>query len=114
MTDCLFCKMATAEISVEFIYEDDFLLAFKDINPQAPFHVLIIPRKHISTINDIAEEDSSLIGNMTLLAAKLAQQNGFANAGYRTVMNCNADGGQSVFHIHMHVLAGRAMSWPPG
>ena len=114
MADCLFCKMVTGEIKPDTVYEDENVLAFRDISPQAPMHVLVIPKRHISTLNDLAEDDAQLAGQLTLAAAKVAEQEGVADSGYRTVMNCNADGGQTVFHIHMHVLAGRNLIWPPG
>ncbi len=105
--DCVFCKIVRKEIPCEPLLETDELLAFKDINPVAPFHVLVIPKRHISTLNDIEEEDERLLGRMALAAAALAGKGGFAESGYRLVINCNRDGGQEVFHIHMHVLAGR-------
>ena len=114
MADCLFCKMVAGEIKADTVYEDENVLAFRDISPQAPMHVLVIPKRHISTLNDLAEDDAQLAGQLTLAAAKVAEQEGVADSGYRTVMNCNADGGQTVFHIHMHVLAGRNLTWPPG
>jgi len=113
MTDCLFCKMVAGEITPDTVYEDDNVLAFRDISPQAPFHVLVIPKRHISTLNDLGD-DALIAGQLTLVAAKVAEQEGVAQSGYRTVMNCNADGGQTVYHIHMHVLAGRSLAWPPG
>lgn len=113
MSNCLFCKMAAGEIKPAIVYENDDVLAFKDINPQAPVHLLVIPRTHVSTINDLTEEHAHLIGKLALAAKTIANQMGFAAAGYRAVMNCNGDGGQSVFHIHMHVLAGRPLGWPP-
>ncbi len=114
MTDCLFCKMVSGEIKPDTVYEDENVLAFRDISPQAPLHVLVIPKRHISTLNDLDEADAQLAGQLTLAAAKIAEQEGVAEAGYRAVMNCNAGGGQTVFHIHMHVLAGRNLTWPPG
>lgn len=114
MADCLFCKMVAGEIKPDTVYEDENVLAFRDISPQAPMHVLVIPKRHISTLNDLTEDDAQLAGQLTLAAAKVAEQEGVADSGYRTVMNCNADGGQTVFHIHMHVLAGRSLIWPPG
>ena len=114
MTDCLFCKMVEGKIPPDIVYEDDQVLAFRDISPQAPVHVLVIPKRHVSTLNDLAPEDAQLAGQLTLAAARVAKQEGVADNGYRTVMNCNADGGQTVFHIHMHVLAGRPLHWPPG
>ncbi len=114
MSDCLFCKMASGAIKPDVVYQDDTVLAFRDINPQAPLHVLIIPKRHISTLNDLQESDAALIGELYLAAKRIAGQEGVAERGYRTVMNCNAEAGQSVFHIHLHVLGGRAMHWPPG
>lgn len=114
MSDCLFCKMVEGEIKADVVYEDDEVLAFRDINPQAPVHVLIIPKKHISTINDLQETDASLVGKMYLAAKDIAKQSGIADEGYRAVMNCNAGAGQTVFHIHLHLLGGRGMQWPPG
>ena len=112
--NCLFCKILGAEIPADIVYESDAAIAFRDINPQAPTHVLIIPRKHIATINEIAEEDHALMGRLYAAAKEIAVQEGFAEEGYRTVMNCNAAAGQTVFHIHLHLLGGRALSWPPG
>ncbi|PAJ71951.1 histidine triad nucleotide-binding protein [Pseudoalteromonas sp. NBT06-2] len=111
--ETLFTKIINREIPADIVYEDELTLAFKDINPQAPFHVLIIPKKAIATINDIKAEDTELIGQLYLVAAKLAKQEGFFDSGYRVVMNCNEDGGQTVFHIHLHMLAGKEMGWPP-
>jgi histidine triad (HIT) family protein len=112
--DCLFCKIAKNKIPAKIVYEDDKALAFEDINPQAPVHMLIIPRKHISSNLDITGNDHELIGHMYQVANELAKQRGVANRGFRLVMNCNSDAGQTVFHIHLHMLAGRAMHWPPG
>ena len=114
MSDCLFCKMASGEIQPDVVYETENLLAFRDIDPKAPTHTLIIPKKHISTINDIEAEDAGLIGELYLAAKVIAAQEGLSEPGYRTVMNCNGDGGQAVFHIHLHLLGGRQMGWPPG
>ena len=114
MTDCMFCKMASGEITPDTVYEDDDVLAFRDMNPQAPVHVLVIPKQHVATINDLDADSSALVGKMMMAAAKIAQQEGFAEQGYRTIMNCNAHGGQTVFHIHLHLLGGRVMGWPPG
>ena len=115
MSDCLFCKMVAGEIQPDVVFENDRLLAFRDIDPKAPTHILLIPKKHISTINDIeAEEDAALIGELYLAAKEIAAQEGLAEAGYRTVMNCNEQGGQAVYHIHLHLLGGRQMGWPPG
>ena len=114
MTDCLFCKMVSGEITPDTIYEDDDVLAFRDINPQTPVHALVIPKQHVSTINDLDADSAVLVGKMMMAAARIAQQEGFAEQGYRTIMNCNAHGGQTVFHIHLHLLGGRVMGWPPG
>ncbi len=111
---CLFCDIVAKKIPAEVVYEDDYVLAFKDISPQAPTHLLIIPRRHIATLNDLTDEDLGIIGRLPLTAQKLAKEMGFAEDGYRVVMNCNEQGGQTVYHIHMHLLAGRAMTWPPG
>lgn len=113
-SDCLFCKILAGEIPADIVYESDNAIAFRDINPQAPTHVLVIPRKHISTINDIDDEDHSLVGSLYLAAKKIAIEEGIAEDGYRAVMNCNEGAGQSVFHIHLHLLGGRPFAWPPG
>lgn len=112
--DCLFCKIAQGEISANKIYQDEKIVAFDDINPQAPQHKIIIPRKHIATLNDLELGDETLVGQMAETAAKLAKQLGIDKDGYRIVMNCNSLAGQSVFHIHFHLLGGRRMAWPPG
>ena len=114
MSDCLFCKIIAGQIPASIVFQDDRLIAFKDINPQAPMHVLIVPRRHIATLNDLAPGDDGLVGEMVRRAAALAAENGHAERGYRTVFNCNGDAGQTVFHIHLHVLGGRKLSWPPG
>lgn len=114
MSDCLFCKMVAGEIQPDTVYEDEHVLAFRDIDPQAPTHVLVVPRQHVSTLNDLDGDNAHLVGRMMLAAAKVAAQEGFAEQGYRTVLNCNEQGGQSVFHIHLHLLGGRVMRWPPG
>ena len=114
MPDCLFCKIISGDIKGAIVYEDDRLVALEDINPQAPMHLLVIPRRHLGTLNDLSPEDDGLIGEMTRRAAALAREHGYADRGYRTVLNCNADAGQTVFHIHMHVLGGRRFTWPPG
>ena len=114
MTDCIFCKMANGEIQPDVVLESDDILAFRDLNPQAPVHILIIPKRHISTLNDIEQDDAELIGKLYLTAKQIARNEGLAEPGYRTVMNCNADGGQAVYHIHLHLLGGRSMGWPPG
>jgi histidine triad (HIT) family protein len=112
--NCLFCKIAAKQIPSKPAHEDDAYYAFHDINPQAPTHVLIIPRKHIPTTNDIEPEDHALVGGMFAVARKLAGELGHAEAGYRLVFNCNREAGQTVFHIHMHLLGGRPLKWPPG
>lgn len=114
MTDCLFCKMGSGEIKPDVVFEDDDVLAFRDVNPQAPMHVLVIPKTHIATVNELDENNAGVISQIYLVARKLAQDSGVAEDGYRLVMNCNAGAGQSVFHIHLHVLGGRQMNWPPG
>jgi len=114
MSDCLFCQIIAGEIPATIVHQDDRLVVIKDINPQAPLHALIIPRRHIATLNDLAPEDDALVGSMFRSAAALAQQNGYRERGYRTVFNTNREAGQSVFHIHLHLLAGRPLSWPPG
>ena len=114
MTDCIFCKMVTREIQPEVVFEDDDVLAFRDINPQAPTHILIIPKRHVPTLNDIEEDDAYLIAKMYLVAKQLAAEEGINETGYRTNFNCNADGGQEVYHLHLHLLGGRKMNWPPG
>lgn len=114
MTDCLFCKIRDGEIPSETIYENDDILAFKDVNPHAPTHILIVPRKHISTINDLEDDDAEIMGKMMLAAQDISSFEGIAESGYRLVINCNAGAGQTVFHIHMHLMGGRNMTWPPG
>ncbi len=114
MSDCIFCKMVAGEIQPEVVLEDEHLLAFRDMNPQAPTHLLLIPKRHISSINELEPADAELVGRLYLAAKKAAEMEGIADSGYRTVMNCNADGGQEVFHIHLHLLGGRSMRWPPG
>ena len=114
MSQCLFCRIVAGEIPAEIVFEDDQVLAFRDINPAAPVHCLVIPKRHIATLNDLAAGDESLVGHMYQVAAGLARDLGIAEPGYRTVLNCNADAGQTVFHIHLHLLGGRQMTWPPG
>ena len=114
MADDLFLKIIDREIPADIVYETDDVLAFRDINPQAPTHVLIIPKSHIATINDINAEHAELIGKLFLAAAEIARNEGFAEDGYRVVMNCNQAGGQAVYHIHLHLLGGRQLGWPPG
>ena len=111
---CLFCRIVAGDIPAKIAYQDDALVAFHDVNPQSPVHVLIVPRKHIATLNDVTTDDEPLIGRMLARAAALAGELGIAERGYRAVFNCNSEAGQSVFHIHLHVLGGRPMAWPPG
>ena len=113
-TNCLFCKISQGDIPTQFLYEDDLVVAFKDINPQAPQHILIIPRKHIPTTLDLSDEDRVLVGHIHLIAGKIATQLGFSEEGFRLVNNCNEGGGQVVWHLHFHLLGGRQMVWPPG
>ena len=112
--DSLFLKIARGEIPAKMAYRDDEYIAFHDINPQAPVHILIVPLKLIKTTNDVADEDAALVGKMVIIAKNLAREHGLAEGGYRLVFNCNQDGGQSVPHIHLHLLGGRALQWPPG
>ncbi|HAJ91529.1 MAG TPA: histidine triad nucleotide-binding protein [Gammaproteobacteria bacterium] len=114
MTDCLFCKMISGEIQPDIVFEDDDVLAFRDVNPQAPVHVLVIPKSHIATTNELTPEHAGLVGKMVLAARQIAADEGVAEPGYRMVMNCNPEAGQSVYHIHLHLLGGRPMNWPPG
>jgi histidine triad (HIT) family protein len=114
MTECLFCRMVAGEIQPDVVYEDDEIMAFRDVNPQAPTHVLVIPKRHIATANELQPDDAELIGRMVLVAGKVAVDDGVDARGYRMLLNCNREAGQSVFHIHLHVLGGRPMGWPPG
>ena len=114
MTTCLFCDIAAGKRKADVVYDTDDVLAFRDISPQAPHHVLVIPRKHIATLNDLQDGDAELMGKLLLAAKTVAATAGFAEKGYRTVINCNRDAGQTVFHIHLHVLGGRYLGWPPG
>lgn len=114
LMSCLFCKIVAGEIPAKRLHEDDELLAFEDIKPEAPVHVLIIPKRHIATLSDVQPEDDALVGAMMRRAAVIATERGISDSGYRTVMNCNSQAGQTVFHIHLHLLGGRRMSWPPG
>ncbi len=114
MTNCLFCQIINHEIPAKIIYEDDKVVAFDDIHPRAPIHKLIIPRKHIATLNDLNPEDVEISGQLLFTAQQLAKQFDIADSGYRVIMNCNANAGQVVFHIHLHLLGGRLMTWPPG
>jgi len=113
MSDCIFCKIVDGQIPAQKVFENDYVVAFKDLNPVAPVHVLVIPKKHIATINAIEPGDAELIGQMYLAAKQIAGENGLSDRGYRTVMNCNEDAGQTVFHIHLHLLGGQSMGWPP-
>lgn len=112
--DCLFCKIVNKDIESDIIFEDEQLIAFNDINPQSPVHVLIIPKKHITTINEVHIDDSELMGQMILTAKKLAKAHNLSESGYRLVFNINQNGGQEIYHIHLHLLGGRKMTWPPG
>ncbi len=112
--DCLFCKIVDGDIDADIVYQTDELLAFSDINPQAPTHVLIIPRRHIASINELDDDDAELVGKLFVAARDIARKEGFADAGFRVTMNCNAAGGQTVFHVHLHLLGGRNFTWPPG
>ncbi len=114
MSDCIFCKIVSGDIPGDIVYQNDDVLAFRDLNPQAPTHILVIPKRHIATINELQDADAELVGKMYLAAKEIARNEGIDEAGYRTIMNCNAGAGQTVFHIHLHVLGGRQMSWPPG
>ena len=114
MSEDLFLKIISREIPADIVYENDQVLAFRDIDPKAPTHILVIPKIKIRTVNDIVPEQAELVGQLVLAAGEIAKQEGIADQGYRLVMNCNEDGGQSVFHIHLHILGGRKLSWPPG
>jgi histidine triad (HIT) family protein len=111
---CLFCKIIGREIPGAIVYEDDRILAFEDINPQAPTHVLVVPKRHVATLNDLVDSDDQLIGEIVRRAAAIAKERGLASGGYRTVFNTNREAGQTVFHVHLHLLGGRAFDWPPG
>jgi histidine triad (HIT) family protein len=113
-SNCLFCKILSGDIPADIVYESETAIAFRDINPQAPTHLVIIPRKHIATINDIVEEDEVLVGSLYSAAREIAAAEGIAEDGFRAVMNCNEGAGQTVFHIHLHLLGGRPFTWPPG
>ena len=114
MADCLFCKIINREIPASIVYEDERILAFNDINPQAPTHVLVVPKAHIATLNDVSPEDDQIVGELVRRAAAIAKDRGISAAGFRTVFNTNREAGQTVFHIHLHLLGGRTMEWPPG
>jgi histidine triad (HIT) family protein len=110
--DCLFCRIVRREIPATLVFEDDDVVAFRDINPQAPTHIVIVPREHVASLNDA--DDAAQIGRLSLAAARLARSEGIAESGYRTVVNTNRDAGQTVFHVHLHLIGGRRMAWPPG
>lgn len=114
MTSCLFCDIAAGKRKADIIYGSDDVLAFRDISPQAPHHILVIPRKHIATLNDLQDHDTELMGKLLLAAKHITKEVGLSETGYRTVINCNRDAGQTVFHIHLHILGGRYLGWPPG
>ena len=114
MSNCLFCQIISGKIPANIVHKDDHAVAFTDIAPKAPLHLLIIPRRHTETLNDLVTADDTPMGHIIRLAAKLAADNGFDESGYRLVLNCNRDAGQSVFHVHLHLLAGRTLTWPPG
>jgi len=114
MSDCIFCKIAEKKIPARIVYEDEHAIAFEDVNPQAPVHTLVIPKKHISTLLDLKEEDNDLVGHLLKVANKIAKDKGIAERGFRVVTNCNPESGQTVYHIHFHILGGRPMHWPPG
>ncbi len=112
--DCLFCKIIAGDIPSAKVYEDDKVYAFRDIEPQAPVHILIIPKAHIASANELTEENASIVGHIFAVAAKIAKDEGIADGGYRIVNNCGQDGGQTVGHLHFHMLGGRSLQWPPG
>jgi len=114
MSDCLFCKIAAGQIPSKPVHSDDTYYAFEDIHPQAPTHVLVVPRKHIATLNDLQESDGALVGGLVMLAAKIAKERGLGTKGYRLNVNCQESAGQTVFHLHVHLLGGRRFTWPPG
>jgi histidine triad (HIT) family protein len=114
VADCLFCKIVRSEIPAKLVFEDEDVVAFDDINPQAPVHVLVVPRRHIPSLNDLTPEDDALVGKMARVAARIARDRGVAEPGWRSVVNVNREGGQLVFHVHMHCMGGRPMFWPPG
>jgi histidine triad (HIT) family protein len=114
MSNCLFCRIIAGEIPAAIVYQDETLVAFRDVNPQAPLHLLLVPKTHIATLNDLSPEHDALVGSMFRRAATLAGEHGYHERGYRTVFNTHADAGQTVFHVHLHLLAGRGLTWPPG
>ena len=114
MADCVFCKIAAGEMDTELLYEDEDIVAFEDINPRAPTHLLIIPRKHIATLDELQGEDYHLVGDIYRVANQLAEEAGISDNGYQIMANCKEDGGQVIYHIHFHLLGGRKLNWPPG
>jgi histidine triad (HIT) family protein len=114
VSDCLFCKIRDGGIPAKMVHEDDRSFAFRDINPQAPTHILVVPRKHIPTLNDLGDDDAALVGHLHLVARSVARAEGIADSGYRVLFNTNRGAGQTVFHIHLHLLGGRPLGWPPG
>ncbi|HUF46554.1 MAG TPA: histidine triad nucleotide-binding protein [Vicinamibacterales bacterium] len=114
MSTCLFCRIVSGELPASTVFEDDRIVAFDDLHPQAPTHVLVVPKRHIATVTDLGPDDDGLVGALVRTAAAIAAERGIADAGFRTVFNCNAGAGQTVFHIHLHLLGGRTMHWPPG
>ena len=114
MSDCLFCRIVNREIPASIVYEDDRVVAFNDINPQGPTHVLVIPKRHIASLNDLTADDDQIVGELVRRAAAIADERGIAESGFRTVFNTNRGAGQTVFHIHLHLIGGRSLSWPPG
>ncbi len=114
MSECLFCRIVEGNLPASIVFQDERLIAFEDINPQAPTHLLIVPRRHVATLNELTAEDDGLVGEMIRRAAAIAKDRGIAEGGFRTVFNCNAGAGQTVFHIHLHLLGGRPLEWPPG
>lgn len=114
MTDCLFCRIVRREVPASIVYEDDRVLAFNDINPQAPIHVLVVPKRHIASLNELASGDDPIVGELVRRAAAIARERGVDAGGFRTVFNTNRDAGQTVFHVHLHLLGGRSLHWPPG
>ena len=114
MNDCLFCKIVKREVPASIVYEDDGVLAFNDINPQAPTHILVIPKQHVATLNDLSPDHDALVGELVRRAAAIAKDRGLSAGGFRTVFNTNREAGQTVFHVHLHLIGGRRLTWPPG
>lgn len=112
--DCLFCKIIQGQIPAKLVHQDELCIGFADINPQAPLHVLFVPKRHVATLNDATVEDRELLGHLMFCASKVAREKGFSDSGFRVVMNTSRDAGQTVFHVHLHLLAGRQLTWPPG